>query len=88
MYSKHTKLCFKNMLNHVCVVPFLRILLYTLLTPKIINTKLYIHPKKPLILNYVANKETNCRQWKPCVPKAPKKNNSNEERREEGTGKD
>ena len=33
------------MLNHVCVVPFLRILLYTLLTPKIINTKLY-PPKK------------------------------------------
>ena len=70
------------------VVPFLRFLL------------LFWRPPKSSILNNISTqkshqystmwqyRETNWRQWKSCVPKAPRENNSNEERSEEGTGKD
>ena len=74
MYSKHTKLCLKKHAKPcVCVVPFLRILLYTLLTPKIINTKLYIHPKKPPILNYVAKQGNKLQTMKVLCPKSTQK---------------
>ena len=63
MYSKNlnTKLCIQKIQNYVLKNAKLYVygslsenFIPGLLTPKIINTKLYIHPKKPPILNYVA----------------------------------